>query len=91
MPAWVLLSEKGRSMLSFTIAAMIFLLLFLFLPKMIRKAMSTDIDTIIQLIGRNKQMKKVFWSVFVILAGFVLTQVLEPEMAREILALIMRV
>ncbi|OPX65166.1 MAG: hypothetical protein A4E34_02450 [Methanoregula sp. PtaU1.Bin006] len=78
-------------MLSFTIAAMIFLLLFLFLPKMIRKAMSTDIDTIIQLIGRNKQMKKVFWSVFVILAGFVLTQVLEPEMAREILALIMRV
>jgi hypothetical protein len=58
------------------------------LPKLIKKAMSTDTDTLIQLIGKNEQVKKVFWSVFVILAGFVLAQVVEPEVAREILALI---
>lgn len=66
-----------------------FLLLFVFLPKLIRKAMSTDTDTIIQLIGKNEQVKKVFWSVFIILAGFVLVQVVEPDVAREILVLLM--
>jgi hypothetical protein len=88
VPIGMILAEKSGSTLSFTIVAMIFLLLFVFLPKLISKAMSTDTDTLIQLIGKNEQVKKVFWSVFVILAGFVLAQVVDPAMAREILALI---
>jgi hypothetical protein len=69
-------------------AAMIFLLLFVFLPKVIREAMNTDTDTIILLIGNNEQVNKVFWSVFIILAGFVLAQTVDPQTAQAILQLL---
>jgi hypothetical protein len=67
---------------------MLFLLIFVFLPKFIRKAMNTDTDTIILLFGKNEQVKKVFWSVFIVLAGFVQAQVVDPLTAQEILRLL---
>lgn len=88
VPLGMYLAEKSGSLLSFTIAAMIFLLLFIFLPKFIRKGMCTDTDTIIRLFGKNEQVKKVFWTVFIILAGFILAQVVDPVTAQEILHVI---
>jgi len=88
VPLGMLLAEKSGSPLSFTIAAMIFLLLFIFLPKLIRLGMMTDTDTIIQLFGKNEQIKKVFWSVFIVLAGFVLAQVVDPVTAQQIIGII---
>ena len=67
---------------------MVFLLLFIFLPKLIRQAMKTDTETIINVFGRNEQFRKVFWTVFITLAGLVLAQVIDPATAQEILRLI---
>lgn len=88
IPLGMSLAGKTGSLPAFTIAAMLFLLLFVFLPKLIRKAMSTDTDTIILLFGKNEQVKKVFWSVFIVLAGFVLAQVVDPQTAQAVLRLL---
>jgi hypothetical protein len=34
--------------------------------------------------GKNEQVKKVFWSVFIILAGLVLAEVVDPATAQKI-------
>ena len=88
IPLGMFLAEKTGSLLSFTIAAMLFLLLFVFLPKFIRQGMMTDTETIIQLFGKNEQVKKVFWSVFIVLAGFVLAQVVDPVTAQQIVGIL---
>ncbi|MFA5269615.1 MAG: hypothetical protein WC379_16745 [Methanoregula sp.] len=88
VPLGMFLAEKTGSLLSFTIAAMLFLLLFVFLPRLIRQRMMTDKETIIQLFGKNEQVKKVFWSVFIVLAGFVLAQVVDPVTAQQIVGII---
>jgi hypothetical protein len=58
VPFGIYLTRKNGSVLSLIIAEMIFLLLFIFLPKLIQKGMSTDTDTIIGLFGKNEQVKK---------------------------------
>lgn len=88
VPLGMSLAGKGGSLPAFTITAKLFLLLFVFLPKLIRKAVSTDTDTIIRLFGKNEQTKKVFWSVFTVLAGFVLAQVVDPGTAQAVLRLL---
>ena len=88
VPLGMYLAEKSGSLLSFTIAALIFLLLFIFLPKLIRQGMMTDTGTIIQLFGKNEQIKKVFWSVFIVLAGFVLAQIVDPATAQKVIGII---
>ncbi len=88
VPLGMSLAGKTGSLTAFTIAAMLFLLLFVFLPKLIRKGMHTDTDTIILVFGKNEQVKKVFWSVFIVLAGFVLAQVVDPQTAQAVLQLL---
>jgi len=69
-------------------AAVVFLPLFVFLPKLIRYAMKADTDAVLEAFGKNEQVKKVFWSVFIILAGLVLAEVADPATAQAILAAI---
>jgi len=88
VPLGRFLAEKTGCMLSFTIAAMLFLLLFVFLPKLIRQGMKTDTETILLLFGKNEQVKKVFWTVFIVLAGFVLAQVVDPDTVQQIVAIL---
>jgi hypothetical protein len=85
VPLGMSLTGKTGSLPAFTVAAMLFLLLFVFLPKCIRKGMNTDTDTIILLFGKNERAKKVFWSVFIVLAGFVLAQIVDPGTAQAVL------
>lgn len=88
VPLGMLLCLKGGTAAAFTGAALIFLLLFVFLPKLIRIAMKTDTEMILELFGRNEQFRKIFWTVFLALAGLVLAQVVDPQTAQEILALL---
>jgi len=74
--------------LAFIGAAVLFLPLFVFLPRIIRYAMSVDTDAVLEAFGKNEQVKKVFWSVFVILAGLVLAEVVDPATAQALLAAI---
>ena len=77
-----------RYRLAFIGATILFLPLFVFLPKLIQKAMKADTDAVIDAFGKNEQVKKVFWSVFVIVAGMVLAQVLDPGTAQQVVGLI---
>jgi hypothetical protein len=88
VPAAMILDAKAGTAAAFTGAAMIFLLLFVFLPKLIRQAMKTDTETILNVFGTNEQFRKVFWTVFITLAGLVLAQVVDPATAQAILRLI---
>jgi len=67
---------------------MIFLLFFVFLPKIIRQAMLVDTNAAIEAFGKNEQVKRVFWTIFAALAGIVLAQVMDPVTAKGILVAI---
>jgi hypothetical protein len=87
-PVGMYLAGRAGIPLAFTGAAMIFLMLFVFLPKIIREAMQADPTEIIDAFGKNEHMKKIFWAVFAALAGLVLTQVMDPVTAQQIVGLI---
>jgi hypothetical protein len=70
------------------IAAVLFLPLFIFLPKLMQKAMKADTDAAIEAFGKNEQVKKVFLTFFIGMAGLVLTQVLDPVTAQQIVGII---
>jgi len=74
--------------LAFIGTAVLFLPLFVFLPKLIRYAMKADTDAVLEAFGKNEQVKKVFWSVFIATAGLVLAEVVDPATAQAILAAI---
>ena len=74
--------------LAFIGAAVLFLPLFVFLPKLIQQAMKADTDAAIEAFGKNEQVKKVFWTLFISMAGLVLAQVLDPVTAQQIVGMI---
>jgi F0F1-type ATP synthase assembly protein I len=68
--------------------AVLFLPLFVFLPRLIRYAMKADTDAVLDSFGKNEQVKKVFWTFFIATAGLVLAQVLDPDTAQRIVGMI---
>jgi hypothetical protein len=64
--------------------AVLFLPLFVFLPRLIQYAMRADTDAVLDAFGKNEQVKKVFWTFFAATAGLVLAQVLDPAAAGKI-------
>jgi F0F1-type ATP synthase assembly protein I len=88
VPAFFWFAGMTALPLAFIGAAVIFLPLFVFLPKLIRYAMKADTDAVLEAFGKNEQVKKVFWSVFIVLAGLVLAEVADPATAQAILAAI---
>jgi hypothetical protein len=74
--------------LAFIGAAVLFLGLFVFLPKILRLTMKADTDAVLEAFGRNEQTRKVFWAFFAATAGLVLAQVPGPAATQAILAAI---
>jgi hypothetical protein len=89
VPAFFWFAAIAPLPLAFIGAAVLFLPVFVFLPKLIRYAMKADSDAVLEAFGKNEQVKKVFWSIFIILAGLVLAQVVDPVTVQAILAAIM--
>ena len=87
-PAGVWFAGITALPLAFIGAAVLFLPLFVFVPKIIRYAMQADTDAVLEAFGKNEQMRKVFWSVFIVLAGLVLAQVVDPATTRQILGIL---
>jgi hypothetical protein len=77
--------------LAFIGASVLFLPLFIFLPKLIRQAMKVDTDAVLEAFGRNEQTRKVFWALFVATAGLVLAEVFDPAAAEQIVEMITRI
>jgi hypothetical protein len=67
---------------------MLFLPLFVFLPKVIQRGMKADAPAMIDAFGKNEQVKKVFWTVFIAMAGLVLARILDPVTARQVVGII---
>ena len=74
--------------LAFIGTAILFLPLFVFLPRLIRSAMKADTDAVLEAFGKNEQIKKVFWVLFTAIAGIVLVQVVDPKIAQEFAGII---
>lgn len=88
VPLGIFMAGRTDTSLAFLGAAIIFLPLFVFLPKLIQRAMKADVDAVIEAFGKNEQVKKVFWSVFAAVAGLVLAQVMDPVTAQQTIGLI---
>lgn len=88
VPVGIFLAGRAEITLAFVGAAVLFLPLFVFLPKLIRKAMKADTDPAIEAFGKNEQVRKVFWTVFVAMAGLVLARVADPVTAQQVVGMI---
>jgi hypothetical protein len=62
--------------------------LFVFIPKIIQRAMKTDTDAVLEAFGKNEQVKKVFWALFAAMAGLMAAQVLDPVTAHQVVGII---
>jgi hypothetical protein len=51
-------------------------------------AMKADADAAIEAFGKNEQVKRVFWTLFVAMAGLVLARVADPVTARQVVGMI---
>jgi len=88
VPLGIFLAGRAEITLAFIGGAVLFLPLFIFLPRLIQRAMKADADAIMEAFGKNEQVKKVFWTLFVAMAGLVLAQVADPATAQQIVGLI---
>ena len=89
VPLGIFMAGRTEITLGFIGAAVLFLPLFVFLPKLIQRAMKADVDVVIEAFGKNEQVKKVFWTFFIGMAGLVLARVVDPVTAQQIVGLIM--
>ena len=88
VPVGIFLAGRAEITLAFIGAAVLFLPLFVFLPKLIQRGLHADVDMVIEAFGKNEQIKKVFWSLFVVMAGLVLAKVLDPVSAQQVVGII---
>jgi hypothetical protein len=88
VPAGIFLAGRSEISLAFIGAAVLFLPLFVFLPKLIQKGMKADTEAVINAFGKNEQVKKVFWTLFVAMAGLVLARVVDPVTAQQVIGII---
>jgi hypothetical protein len=81
-------SMRAEISLAFISAAVLFLPLFVFMPKIMQHAMKADADVVIEMFGKNDQVKKVFWTLFVAMAGLVLARVVDPVTVQQVVGMI---
>jgi hypothetical protein len=60
-----------------------------FLPKLIQWGMKADTDAVIDAFGKNEQVKKVFWTLFIAMAGLVMARVVDPVTTQQVVGIIM--
>jgi hypothetical protein len=88
VPAGIWFAGQTEISLAFIGAAVMFLPLFVFMPKLIQCGMKADTEASINAFGKNEQVKKVFWTLFVAMAGLVLARVVDPVTAQQVVGMI---
>jgi len=88
IPAGIWFAGQTEISLAFIGAAVLFLPLFVFMPKLIQCAMKADAEAAIKAFGKNEQVKKVFWTLFVAMAGLVLARVVDPVTAQQVVGIL---
>jgi len=89
VPAGIWFAGQNELSLAFIGSAVLFLPLFVFMPKLIQCGMKTDTDAVIDAFGKNEQVKRVFWTLFVATGGLVLARVVDPVTAQQVVEVIM--
>jgi hypothetical protein len=88
VPVGIFLAGRAEISLAFIGAAVLFLPLFVFLPKLMQKGMKADTEAVINAFGKNEQVKKVFWTLFVAMTGLVMARVVDPVTAQQVVGII---
>lgn len=86
-PCRELVAGQTGILLAFIGAAVLFLPLFVFMPKLVQCAMKADTDGVIEPFGKNEHVKKVFWTLFAAMAGLVIARVVDPVTAQQIVGI----
>ena len=84
VPLGIFLAGMTEITLAFIGSAVLFLPLFVFLPKVIQRGMKADVPAVIDTFGKNGQVKKVFWAVFTAMAGLVVARIIDPGTAHQV-------
>jgi len=58
--------------------------LFVILPELIQRGMQADAQAVVDAFGKNEQVMKVIWALFIAIAGLVITKVLDPGVAQQV-------
>ena len=88
VPLGISMAGRAEIAIGFIGGAVLFLPLFVFLPKLLQRAMKADVDAVIEAFGKNEQVKKVFWTFFIGVAGLVMARVVDPATAQQIVGMI---
>ncbi len=88
VPLGISMAGRTEIAIGFIGGAVLFLPLFVFLPKLLQRAMKADVDVVIEAFGKNEQVKKVFWTFFIGVAGLVMARVVDPATAQQIVGMI---
>ncbi len=88
VPAGIFFAQRTAAPLAVIGGVILFLPLFVFIPKMIQQAMQVDTEAVIAVLGKNDQVKKVFWTLFLAVAGLVLAEIVDPAVAEKIVGII---
>jgi hypothetical protein len=88
VPLGIFMAGRTEISLAFIGGAVLFLPLFVFLPKLIQRAMKADAAAVVEAFGKNEQVKKVFWTLFISMAGLFVAQVLDPVTAQQVVGMI---
>jgi hypothetical protein len=86
VPAGVWFAGTTEVPLAITGAAVLFLPLFVFLPKFMQWTRQVETGAVLDAFGKNEHLKKVFWTMFLALAGLVLARIVDPATAQQIIA-----
>lgn len=87
----IFLARRSDLGLAFTGAATPYLPLFVFPHKLTQPVMKADPDAIIEAFGKNEQVEKVFWALFVARVCLLLTQVVNPVTTQRVMVIFTRI
>ena len=61
---------------------------FEFLPKLIQRGMQADAQAVVDAFGKNEQVMKVIWTLVIAIIGLVITKVLDPGVAQQVVGVL---
>ncbi|MCX6690879.1 MAG: hypothetical protein NTW33_02200, partial [Methanoregula sp.] len=72
VPAGIYLAGRTGIALAFILAMIVFMPLFVFLPKLIQWGMRADAQAVVDAFGKNEQVMKVIWTLVIAITGLVI-------------------
>jgi len=88
VPDGIYLAGRTGIAHAFILAMIVFMPLFVFLPKLIQRGMQADAQGVVDAFGKNEHVMRVIWVLVVAIAGLVVTRALDPVMAQQVVGVI---